>query len=114
MKKKILLLVCLLIFIRSKSFSQNVIWDFKESIFVEKISDIYIMEWFHHKVEIDFDTLRLVNDSLYSGKSNTLIILNQELYLKSRGNNKMLKLKISTSEALKKRKVRKDYNIQFS
>ncbi len=114
MKKKILLFVCLSIFSCSLSFSQSVILDFKERIFVEQINKMFIMEWFHHKVEVNVDTLKFNNDSLYSGKTHALIILDKGLYLKSKNSNKMLQLKNSTTKAIKNRKVRKDYNTQIS
>ncbi len=75
---------------------------------------MFIMEWFHHKVEVNVDTLKFINDSLYSGKTHALIILDKGLYLKSKNSNKMLQLKNSTTKAIKNRKVRKDYNTQIS
>lgn len=40
-------------FVCFKCFSQNSnVWDYKERLFVEKKHNVYILEWFHHKVEM--------------------------------------------------------------
>lgn len=98
-----------------KCFSQNVnIWDYRERIFVEKKQNMYILECFHHKVEMITDTLLLVRGSTYTGKKYTLIDNNGQLYIQSNNSDKKLKLKISTNEALKSRQMRKEYYLQFT
>ena len=100
-----------------KCFSQNGngnVWDYKERLFVEKKQNMYILECFHHKVEMATDTLLYsVKNSTYTGNKYTLFINDGKLYVKSNEGGKMLKLKVSTNEALKSRQMRKDYYLQF-
>jgi hypothetical protein len=75
---------------------------------------MYILEWFHHKVEMTTDTLIFVSNSMYVGEKYTLFIESGQLYIKSNNGGKKLKLKATTNEALKNRKNRKEYYLQFS
>lgn len=104
-----------LFFVSFKCFSQNSnVWDYKECLFVEKKQNVYILEWFHHKVEMTTDTLIFVSNSIYIGKKYTLFIENEFMYIKFENGRRKLKLKVSTNEALKHRKNRKEFYLQLS
>lgn len=112
--KKWLFLFSVMLFFCIRAFSQtDTVWEYKGRLFVEKKADIYVLEWFHHKVEMKTDTLVYVKDSIFAGKQFTLNTKDQP-YVTSNGGSKKLKLKIASDELLKRRKARKAYFLQYS
>ncbi len=114
MIKKIIFVTILYFFICVKCYSQfGKVWDYKNRLYAEKKDNFYIIEEFHHKVEMETDTLYYFNDSTYVGHKIILIIKNSQLYINSKKGTRKLKLKLSNLEAIQSRNSRKEYYLKY-
>jgi hypothetical protein len=121
MVRKVSFFYILLSFICLKCFSQDGnIWDYKRRLFVEQKKNMYIVNSFHHKIEMITDTLLWIKDSIYAGKIYKLITKDGQLYMMSNKQysnkqykkikgHKKIKLKVSTNEAIQSRQERRAY-----
>lgn len=87
------------------------VWDYQARIFVEKKGDVYTLEWFHHRTEMETDTLLRHDESTYVGNKFRIIVENEQLYVKMNAERRKLKLKVSTPESIKTRNGHREFYV---
>lgn len=84
-------------------------WNYKKRLFVEKVDSAYVLFWFHHKVEMNTDTLWHLNDSEFNGEAHTLYLKRNSMFLALKNTKVKLKLIKSTKDDIESMQRRKDF-----